>query len=92
MFASQRIDAQAFDAELAILVGHKRVARQMCWVAHLAADAGVAGGAAALLENGLYGTLWGAKNSGPFWPQADNMPTDMLNKPDKSMTAMILGR
>lgn len=45
----------------------------------MAADADAAGidaadGAlAGLLGSNLYGTLCGAKNKGPFWPQADKL-------------------
>ncbi|MBC7607971.1 MAG: hypothetical protein H7228_00100 [Polaromonas sp.] len=60
-------------------------------LAHLAADAGaagndaVAGALAGVLGNSLYGTLCGAKNKGPFWPQADK-----LSKTSKTgMTVMI---
>jgi len=42
---------------------------------------------AGLLGSNLYGTLCGAKNKGPFWPQADKP-----NKTSKTgMTVMIRG-
>jgi len=42
---------------------------------------------AGLLGSNLYGTLCGAKNKGPFWPQADKP-----NKTSKNgMTVMIRG-
>ena len=51
--------------------------------AHFAADAGAAGeGAAVVLGKRLYGTLCGAKNKGPFWPQAGSTHTTKV-------TAMI---
>ena len=84
MFASQRIDAQAFDAELAILVGHKRVAGQgrvvhifLVCVQRLGAEAeeaGVDAGEAGLSTCGRVARFCAAgsfgKVSGPFCPQA----------------------
>ena len=92
----QAAERDRLNTQRVVLVGHERVARQLGCVAHLAADAGVAGGVAggvaALLEKGLYGTLCGAKNSGPFWPQPESVPSEKPNKLDKSMTVMILGK
>lgn len=41
--------------------------------AAVAGDTGVPDVTAALLGSNLYGTLCGAKNKGPFWPQADKL-------------------
>ena len=68
-------------------------------MAHWAADEGEAsignvaagdadGVLAGLPGSNLYGTLCGAKNKGPFWPQADN-PNKTSNI---GMTVMIRGK
>lgn len=80
----------AFDMQRTVSVGDERLAGKLNRRAHLAADeaaagrgeelvAAVAGVTAELPGNTLYGTLCGAKNKGPFWPQADT-PAKASNK------------
>jgi hypothetical protein len=99
MALRQTGQSNLFNMQRIAFVSDERLAWELERRAHLAADDGVIGigdvpmgdvdgTLAGVLGSNLYGTLCGAKNKGPFWPQADKLDKTSHAK----VTVMIRGK